>query len=67
MNEFDKQNNDLWRFGIIYYNPNDPSVWVEKRVEIGWTLNFAHVRSYFIMGLILAIPLALGLFSSLFS
>ncbi|WP_276360618.1 DUF5808 domain-containing protein [Daejeonella sp. H1SJ63] len=67
MNEFDKQNNDLWRFGIIYYNPNDPSVWVEKRVGIGWTLNFAHVRSYFIMGLILAIPLALGLFSSLFS
>lgn len=28
-----------WKWGSIYYNPNDPSVFVEKRVGIGWTVN----------------------------
>lgn len=31
-----------WRWGAIYYNPDDPSLFVEKRLGIGWTLNFAN-------------------------
>lgn len=62
MNEFDRQNHDLWKWGILYYNPNDPSVWVEKRIGIGWTLNFAHSGSYIFLGLILAIPIVLAIF-----
>jgi uncharacterized membrane protein len=26
-------------FGSLYNNPNDPSIFVEKRVGVGWTLN----------------------------
>ncbi len=63
MNEFDRQNNDLWKWGIVYYNPNDPSVWVEKRFGIGWTLNFAHKESWFIIMMILAIPIAFLIFA----
>ena len=63
MNEFDRQNNDLWKWGIVYYNPNDPSVWVEKRFGIGWTLNFAHKESWFIIMIILAIPVAFLIFA----
>lgn len=33
-----------WKWGMIYYNPNDPTVFVEKRVGIGWTLNMATIQ-----------------------
>ena len=36
-----------WKWGMFYYNPDDPAIWIEKRFGIGWTLNFAN-------------PLALG-------
>ena len=39
-----------WKAGMFYYNPDDPSVWVEKRFGIGYTLNFANKRSHWIMG-----------------
>ncbi|MFD0713824.1 DUF1648 domain-containing protein [Paenibacillus sp. GCM10027626] len=31
-----------WKLGLIYYNRNDPSLFVEKRVGIGWTVNIGH-------------------------
>lgn len=31
-----------WKWGVFYYNPNDPAIWIEKRFGIGWTLNFAN-------------------------
>lgn len=41
-NEFSSRDNDddsYWKFGMIYYNRNDPSIFVEKRFGIGWTVN----------------------------
>ncbi len=29
-----------WKLGLIYYNPHDPSIFVQKRYGIGWTVNF---------------------------
>ncbi|MGV8146310.1 MAG: DUF1648 domain-containing protein [Alkaliphilus sp.] len=31
-----------WLGGLIYYNKSDPSLWVEKRFGIGWTVNAGH-------------------------
>ncbi|WP_143033216.1 DUF5808 domain-containing protein [Tindallia californiensis] len=31
-----------WKWGMFYYNPDDPAIWIEKRFGIGWTLNFAN-------------------------
>ncbi|GIO32135.1 MULTISPECIES: DUF1648 domain-containing protein [Paenibacillus] len=31
----------FWKLGFIYYNPDDPALFVEKRMGIGWTVNFA--------------------------
>ena len=57
VNEGDGENSDTallpvdddqyWKWGMFYYNPDDPAIWIEKRFGIGWTLNFAN-------------PLALG-------
>lgn len=32
-----------WKFGLIYVNRDDPSLMVEKRFGVGWTMNFGHV------------------------
>jgi uncharacterized membrane protein len=31
-----------WKWGLIYFNPADPSIFVEKRFGIGYTLNFGN-------------------------
>lgn len=31
-----------WKLGMLYYNPEDPTLWVEKRFGIGWTINHGH-------------------------
>ncbi|MBM7836098.1 DUF1648 domain-containing protein [Clostridium sardiniense] len=46
-NDYETENNNViqrdddskWKFGFIYYNKQDPSIFVEKRVGIGWTIN----------------------------
>ena len=31
-----------WILGSLYYNPDDPSLFIEKRYGIGWTINIGH-------------------------
>ena len=38
-----------WKLGIFYYNPNDPSVFIEKRFGIGTTFNYARWQTWGIM------------------
>ncbi|WP_052352751.1 DUF1648 domain-containing protein [Neobacillus dielmonensis] len=49
-----------WKGGLFYFNRNDPSVFVEKRFGIGFTMNFANPIGYLILGvpiiLIIIIP-----------
>ena len=65
MNDFNRQNDEFWKWGIIYYNPNDPAIWVDKRIGIGWTLTFAHKESWVVIMMILAIPVAFLVFTVL--
>jgi uncharacterized membrane protein len=45
-----------YKFGIIYYNPNDDRLIVPKRDRIrGWSFNFAHRASSVTLVLILLI------------
>ncbi len=39
----------FWKFGMIYYNPQDPSIMVQKRFGVGWTLNFGRPASLVIL------------------
>ncbi|WP_291567511.1 DUF5808 domain-containing protein [Clostridium sp. UBA2485] len=36
-----REDDDNYIFGMIYYNPNDPAFFVEKRAGVGWTVNVA--------------------------
>ena len=54
----DRTPDACWKLGLIYYNPNDPAVLVEKRFGVGWTLNFANPRSWLVIGAIFLFMLA---------
>ena len=48
---------ECWKAGIIYYNPNDAVLFVEKRGGFGYTLNFANRWSWALLaglGVVLA-------------
>ena len=34
----------FWILGFIYNNPNDPSLFVQKRFGVGWTINVASTK-----------------------
>jgi uncharacterized membrane protein len=41
---------DNYKWGIFYYNPEDPRIFLPKRIQwMGWTLNFANWRSYLVL------------------
>jgi uncharacterized membrane protein len=51
-----------WRLSSIYYNPADPALFVQKRIGLGYTLNFANPMSWLVTAVILAlIPAAIFL------
>jgi uncharacterized membrane protein len=61
----DRTPDECWKWGLFYYNPADPAVWVEKRFGIGWTFNFGHPRAWFILGAILLFTAAVPVISIL--
>jgi uncharacterized membrane protein len=50
----DKTPDDAWKLGLFYYNPDDPTVIVEKRFGLGYTFNFGNVWSWVVLIALLA-------------
>jgi hypothetical protein len=55
----DRSPDDAWKLGLVYFNPDDPTVWVEKRFGVGYTLNFARVTTWLILLAFLALTAGL--------
>jgi uncharacterized membrane protein len=51
------QRDSYWKAGLFYYNPEDPAIFVSKRVGIGYTVNFANKVSWLVMAGILLVAL----------
>ncbi len=49
----DRTPDECWKWGLIYYNPDDPALMVEKRFGIGWTINFAHRGAWICLALLI--------------
>ncbi|MFD0639473.1 DUF1648 domain-containing protein [Catenulispora yoronensis] len=53
----------FWKAGVVYFNRDDPAVWVQKRFGVGWTVNFARPAALaFLVGIVvlaIVIPLLL--------
>lgn len=52
-----------WKGGILYFNPEDPSILAEKRFGVGWTLNFGRPASWiiFLLPFVLILVIVLNL------
>ncbi|MCJ1907914.1 DUF1648 domain-containing protein [Planococcus ruber] len=50
----DADNDRHWKAGIFYVNKEDPSIMVEKRFGIGWTVNLGNPKSWVMVFLPLA-------------
>jgi uncharacterized membrane protein len=40
---------DCWKYGVFYFNRDDPALFVPKRFNIGYTLNFANRWSWVVL------------------
>ena len=60
-NETAAADDRYWKWGIIYINKNDPSLLVQKKYGIGWTVNMANKWSYIIL-LVIFLPILLVIF-----
>jgi uncharacterized membrane protein len=55
----DRTDDAHWLGGMIYVNPADRALFVEKRMGIGWTLNFGNLWAWLFLTGVIAIPLVL--------
>lgn len=49
----DRDEDKYWIAGLIYFNKEDPSLFVEKRFGIGWGLNYGKFEAYLVIGFII--------------
>ncbi|TDL33016.1 DUF1648 domain-containing protein [Jeotgalibacillus sp. S-D1] len=60
----DRDDDHYWKLGQLYFNKNDPAIFLEKRFGVGWTVNLARPVAWvvFIVIILLAagIPFLLG-------
>ena len=47
-----------WRWGIFYFNRQDRRLFVPQRFGYGWTLNFANIWAWLLVGLIIFVLIA---------
>lgn len=57
----DRTPDHCWKAGIIYFNPDDPAILVEKRFGIGYTFNFGRPATWILLGVLALVPLVFGL------
>ncbi|MDQ0340662.1 putative membrane protein [Caldalkalibacillus uzonensis] len=55
--QLQESNYRMWYFGYVYYNPDDPSIFVERRRGAGVDLNYAQPISWaYIAGMVTIFP-----------
>jgi uncharacterized membrane protein len=54
----DRTPDACWKWGLFYVNPADPSILVEKRFGIGYTLNLGNRWTWVVLALLLVAPAA---------
>jgi uncharacterized membrane protein len=43
------QGDEHWRWGMYYFNPSDPALFIQKRSVPGYTFNFARTQAWLMM------------------
>lgn len=59
----DPDQDSNWKYGLFYYNKDDPSVFVEKRFGIGPTFNYAKWQTWLIIAAIIIFTILIIIWS----
>jgi len=51
----DKADDSSWKLGMFYFNKDDPSLFVEKRFGVGFTINFARPTGWIVLAFIVIV------------
>jgi len=51
---------DRWYLGQLYYNPDDPAVFVQRRMGLGYTLNFGNRWTWIVLVTLVSTTVGLG-------
>ncbi|MCR1951347.1 DUF5808 domain-containing protein [Clostridium sp. DSM 100503] len=62
-----KNDDDKWIWGMFYYNKNDPAWMVEKRVGIGYTINFANKKATILLILLILLIILFAIYDTNFN
>lgn len=62
-NATDRMDDRYWKLGGIYANRSDPSIFVERRFGLGWTLNVGNPRALLVLLFVIALPVAFAVFA----
>jgi uncharacterized membrane protein len=57
----DRTADACWKLGMIYFNRSDPALLVEKRMGIGYTVNFANPWAWVVLAVLAGVPIVLRL------
>jgi uncharacterized membrane protein len=52
--DIERNGDRFWHWGLFYYNPSDPTLFIQHRAGPGYTLNFANKFSWTLPALVLA-------------
>jgi uncharacterized metal-binding protein len=44
--DIERNGDQFWRWGLFYYNPSDPTLFIQHRAGPGYTVNFANFMSW---------------------
>jgi uncharacterized membrane protein len=64
-NDSTLDDDEYWKGGLIYYNPRDPALFVEKRFGIAWGLNYGNINAYILIIFIVGALFLLGYLTEL--
>jgi len=62
----DRTADRYWKLGVFYVNPDDPSIMVERRFGLGYTLNWGSPTAVISFFLLIGVPLAIIVAISVF-
>lgn len=55
--ESQQSDDQFWKWGLFYFNKDNPDLFVEKKYGVGWTINFARPAVVIFFLLLLVVPL----------
>lgn len=59
----DKEDDQYWLLGMIYFNKNDPAIFISKRVGIGWSVNHARWQAWMFYAVIIVFVIVVTVMS----